>query len=88
MNSLAAELRTDVRDGGLEIGEILVDDSQYDRACDIADAWEAERQAEEERKSYRRCPKCRSARLEYGPHETLGYVYRCKDCGAEIVFRR
>jgi Zn finger protein HypA/HybF involved in hydrogenase expression len=85
-NAIPAELRTATQENGLETGDILVEDAHYDRACDIAEAWDAERQEAAERRSNRRCPKCGSLHLEYVPHDKLDYVYRCKDCGSEVVY--
>src|SRR5690242_714112 len=86
-SEIPAELRTTTDENGLEFGEILTEDVHYDRACDIADAWDAARQVEVERKG-RHCPKCHSAHLEYVPHDKLDYVYRCMDCESEIIFNR
>lgn len=35
-------LRTTILESGLEIGEIIVQDDQYERACDVAEAWQSE----------------------------------------------
>ena len=83
--TIPAELKTTTQESGLEISDVLVEDDYYNRACDVADAWEAEKA---EQRSARRCPKCGSRHLEYIPDDRLEYIYRCKDCGSDIVFKR
>jgi hypothetical protein len=86
--SIPAELGTVPQEGGLEVTEIRVDDADFDRACETAETWEAERVADIARNSPKRCPKCRSGNLEYVPDHKIEYHYRCKDCGCDVVFRR
>ena len=82
---IPAEILSCVQDNGLDTSEIVVEDMHYDRACDVADEWEAERIAEAERRAQRRCPKCRSSHLDCVPHDKLEYIYRCADCGCELA---
>jgi hypothetical protein len=42
------EVQTVTQEGGLDYSNIVVEDSYYERACDVAEAWEAERIAERE----------------------------------------
>ena len=51
--AIPVEVRTVTQDSGLEFSEILVEDGYYERACDVAEAWEAERAAEAESRSKR-----------------------------------
>lgn len=80
-----AQILSCVDETGVDGSEIVVEDADHERACDVADAWDAERVAEAEKRATRRCPKCRSLRLECVPHETLEYICRCTGCGAEFV---
>ena len=80
--SIPAESRIVIQEGSLEYGDILVADDHYDRACDVAEAWESERIAEAERRSNRHCPTCGSIHLEYTGADSFGInVWKCKDCG-------
>jgi hypothetical protein len=72
-------------DPGTDVTDIVVESSNYERACDVAEAWAAELDAESRKRSKRRCPKCRSTRVDYVPHEKLDYVFRCNDCGCEFA---
>ena len=87
LENIAAQLRTRTDESGVEIGEIIVDDDQYERACDVAEAWEAEGTEEAQKRSGRRCPKCGSWRLQYVPHDAVGDSWQCSDCGCDIVFK-
>jgi hypothetical protein len=82
---IPAQLLSCADENGVDSGEIVVEDADCDRACAVAEAWDAERVAEAEKRATRRCPKCRSPRLEYVPHEKLEYVIRCTACGAEFA---
>ena len=83
--AIPVEVRTVTQDSGLEFSEILVEDGYYERACDVAEAWEAERAAEAESRSKRRCPKCGSRHLEFVWLDNLTPSAKCKDCGHEFV---
>jgi hypothetical protein len=82
--AIPAELHSAADDSGLEFSYVLVEEHYYDEACDVADASEAEWTAKA--RGRLRCPKCRSFRLEYFPHDKMGHIHRCRDCGAEIDF--
>ena len=80
--SIPAEIRTVTQESGLEYSDIMVADDYYDRACDVAEAWQAEQLDEAQRQSNRHCPTCGSSRLEYTDTESFGIsVWKCKDCG-------
>ena len=84
-SAISAELRSTADQTGLELSDVLVEEIYYERACDIAESWEAERRALAD-KRWPRCPKCRERKWEQVRHEKLDYVYRCKNCGCELVF--
>jgi DNA-directed RNA polymerase subunit RPC12/RpoP len=84
---IAADPRATTEESGLDIVEIMVEDGQYERACDLAETWQEELREETERKSGRRCPKCESWHLDYQPREPVGPIWKCRDCGYEVVFK-
>ena len=45
------EVRTFTQDNGLDYSDVLVEDGYYDRACDVAEAWEADRETEQKKES-------------------------------------
>ena len=45
------EIRTATQDNGLDYSDIMVADGYYDRACDVAEAWDADRLAEQKKDS-------------------------------------
>ena len=76
------EVQTITQEGGLDYSDIMVEDDYFDRACDVAETWEAGRLAEAERRSNRHCPTCGSSRLEHIGADSFGVsVWKCKDCG-------
>jgi DNA-directed RNA polymerase subunit M/transcription elongation factor TFIIS len=85
--AIPVEVRTTTQEGGLDISEIMVEDSVYERACDVAERWEAERVDEAEKRSGRHCPKCGSQHLTYVPLENRVASYRCKECGHAFLYR-
>jgi len=84
---ISADLRTTTAESGLDIGDIMVEDEQYDRACEVAETWHAELREEAEKKSRRCCPKCESCHFDYAPREPVGPIWKCRDCGCEVVFK-
>lgn len=91
---IASDICGNTDENGLEATEVLVQDDIYESACEAAEKWYAERTAEHERKTSRRCPTCRSPRVEYVQdfdyEKTLtriNAVYRCEDCGRIFVPR-
>jgi predicted RNA-binding Zn-ribbon protein involved in translation (DUF1610 family) len=83
--AIPAEMRTVTQASGVEINEILVEEGDFDRGCDVVEAWDAEQQAAAKSRSKVRCDQCGSQNYERIPHDKLGHVYRCKDCGTEFV---
>jgi hypothetical protein len=80
------QVQTATQEGGLDYSEVMVEDSYYDRACDVAEAWEASRLAEAERRSRKHCPRCGSSHLEYSGAESFSRnVWKCKDCGNDFA---
>ncbi len=59
--AIPAEIRTVTQESGLEMSEIIVEDSYFDRGCDVVEAWDRTWD------------------------ETIGYIYKCKDCGDDFV---
>lgn len=73
---------------GLETTEVLVGDSDYDRACELIENWQAAIATKRHQRLTRHCPKCGSQ--EWEPVEDAQYakadltVFRCKACGCMI----
>jgi DNA-directed RNA polymerase subunit RPC12/RpoP len=84
---IVAKLRTTTEESGLEMSQVMVEDDQYERVCDLVEAWQVEETERAQKKSGRRCPKCGSWHLRYAPREPVGQVWQCRDCGSEIVFK-
>ena len=83
--AIPAEMRTITQESGLEMSEIMVDDSCFDRGCDVVEAWYAEQLAEQKKMSGVYCRKCGSRNYDRTWDETIGYLYKCKDCGEDFV---
>jgi hypothetical protein len=71
---------------GLEVIEVLVEDSQYDQACEASEQWQEQLTAEAQARSRRPCPKCRAPqsleRVHDEHYDEMGLVvFRCRDCG-------
>lgn len=79
------EVRTTTQESGLDVSEIMVEDGDCDRACDVAEKWEAQRVDAAERQSGIHCPKCGSQHVAYVPLENGVPSYKCKDCGEEFL---
>jgi ribosomal protein L37AE/L43A len=78
---IPAQIKRVTQEGELEYGDVLVQECNFDRACDLAETWDAESRAEAERRSNRFCPSCGSRHLEPVTTEPLGTIWKCKDCG-------
>ena len=78
---IACESRSVTEEGGGTARELLVEDLHYDAACDVVEAW-CEDQARKDRLI---CPKCQARKLERVPHDTFRVVYKCMDCGCEVI---
>jgi|ERR1043166_7215353 DNA-directed RNA polymerase subunit RPC12/RpoP len=87
LEGIVADLRTTIEESGLEISQVMVEDEQYERACDLAEAWQTELTEQAEKRSGRRCPKCGSWHLRYAPRDSVGDIWECRDCGCEIAFK-
>jgi hypothetical protein len=68
-------------ESGVAATELLVEETAYEAACDIVDIW----LDDWARKAHMVCPKCRSPHLERVPHDSVEVLYRCNDCGREIL---
>ena len=75
------EVKTATGEGGMDYSDFLVEEIYFDRACDVAEAWEAERLADAERRSQKYCPTCGSSHLEYCDESFGRSIWKCKDCG-------
>ena len=84
--AIPAEIRTVTQESGLEMSEFMVDDSYYDRGCDIVEAWDAERLDAQKKRSRVCCRKCGSRNYSSTWVEKIGYIYNCKDCGNDFVW--
>jgi uncharacterized protein with PIN domain len=92
---IACDARGVTDENGLETTELLVQDDAYEPACEALERWDAEKTAEHERTTSRRCPSCNSPRVEYV--EDIDYeksvtqipaVYRCTECSRLFVPRK
>lgn len=83
--AIAAEICTVIQDGGLEMSELQVPDEVYEKACTLADDWAAGKIRRLHTR--RHCPKCGSGNWQSVPHDRLGYVGRCQECGCEFELR-
>lgn len=84
--AIPAELRTVTQESGLEMCEVMVEDSFYDRGCDVVEAWDAEKVAAQKKRSGIRCRKCGSQNYSSTWVEKIGNIYNCKDCGNDFVW--
>ncbi|HEY3855936.1 MAG TPA: hypothetical protein VGO67_16220 [Verrucomicrobiae bacterium] len=76
------EVYTVTQEGGLDYADVMVEDEYYERACDVAESWEADRVAQIQKESGRRCPSCGSANFEHVDESSLGgNIWKCKKCG-------
>ena len=83
--AIPAEVRTVTQESGLEMSEVRVPDSYYDRGCDVVEAWYAEELANQKKRSSVRCRKCGSQNYDQKWDEKIGDVYHCNDCGEVFV---
>ena len=82
---IACETQAITEEGGLAATEVLVEESHYEAACDLSYAWFDAEQEAEARQAHRVCPKCRSVHLERVPHDSVEVLFKCQDCGCEIL---
>ena len=78
---IACESRLVTEESGIAATEVLVEESSYDAACDVVDAL----LDDQARKARMVCPKCRSVHLERVPHDSVEALFKCEDCGCEIL---
>ncbi len=83
--NIPATIRTITQESGLEMSEIVVEDSYYDRGCDVVEAWYAEQQDNQKKQSGICCRKCGSRNYTSVWVEKIGNIYNCKDCGNDFV---
>ncbi len=83
---IPSETRIADEGSGLGTTELLVNDADYDKACELVESWQEALAAERQRKYARHCPKCSSQSWEwvmddaqYQKAELM--VRRCKVCG-------
>jgi Zn finger protein HypA/HybF involved in hydrogenase expression len=82
---IPAELQTVTQDSGLEMSEILVEDGDYDRGCDVVEAWHEDQLAQQRRRDSVYCHKCGSRNYDRTWDERIGFVCKCRDCGDEFA---
>ena len=70
--AIPAEIRTVTQGSGLEMSEIIVEESYFDRGGDVVEAWEAERLAEQKKMSRVYCRRCGSQNYDWIWDERLG----------------
>jgi predicted RNA-binding Zn-ribbon protein involved in translation (DUF1610 family) len=83
--AIPAEIRTVTQESGLELSEIIVEDSFYDRGCDVVETWYSEQLAVATKRSGVYCRKCGSRNYDRAWDERVGYIYKCKDCGYDFA---
>ena len=72
--AIPAEIRTVTQESGLDMSEIMVEDSYFDRGCDVVEAWHAEQLAEQKKRSGKYCRKCGSRNFHRTWDERLGDI--------------
>jgi transposase-like protein len=84
--SILGKIQNQIEESGLETIEIFVEDNNYDAACNVAERWQAILVAQEaEKKSKMSCPKCGSRHLGSVENDKFMIVFKCKDCGYQVV---
>jgi Zn finger protein HypA/HybF involved in hydrogenase expression len=78
------EMRTVRQESGLEMSEVLVEDSDFDRGCDVVEAWQEDQLANQKKQGSVYCRKCGSRNYDRTWDENVGFVCKCKDCGYEF----
>lgn len=85
LQNIPATVRIITEESGLEMSEIVVDESYYDGGCDVVEAWHAEQQNNQKKRSGIYCCKCGSRNYTSTWVEKIGNIYNCKDCGNDFV---
>lgn len=83
--AIPAEIRTVTQESGLELSEIMVEDSFYERGCDVVEVWYSAQLAAAKKQSGVYCRKCGSRNYDRTWDEKAGYIYKCKDCGYDFA---
>lgn len=83
--SIPARIEVVKHESGMDWFEVVVEEPDYDSAYRVAESWEEELAAEQDRNSNRACPQCNSRRHEFVTTETFGHVWRCLDCGRAFL---
>ena len=78
---IACESLPVTEESGVAATELLVEETAHDAACAIVEMW----LDDQARKTHMVCPKCQSSHLEPVPHDSVEVLFRCKDCGEEIL---
>lgn len=78
---IPVQMQTVTEESGLETSEISVEESYYERACGVVEAWDDERTAREKKRSRVYCGKCGSRDYDETGDEETGHIYKCKNCG-------
>jgi DNA-directed RNA polymerase subunit M/transcription elongation factor TFIIS len=83
---IRCETRVVTEESGVESAEVLVDDEQYDQACEASEKWQEALVHEAQKRVSQTCPKCRTPqameRVQDTHYEEMGLVvFRCKQCG-------
>jgi len=78
---IACETRSVTEESGGLATELVVEESRYDAACNIVDAWLEDQSI----KARLICPKCHLPGLERMPHDSVEVLFKCKDCGWEVL---
>ena len=60
-HGIPAKIETVTQESGLEMSEILVEDSDFDRGCDVVEAWQEDQLVEQRRRGSVYCRKCGSS---------------------------
>lgn len=84
--NIPGEIRPMTEESGLEMCEIVVEDSYYDRACDVIEAWDAEKLTTQRKLSGICCRDCGSQNYTSTWVEKIGYIHNCKNCGNDFVW--
>lgn len=84
-HGIPAKIETVTQESGLEMSEILVEDTDFDRGCDVVEAWQEDQLAEQRRRGSVYCRKCGSRNYDRTWDERIGFVCKCRDCGDEFA---
>jgi hypothetical protein len=83
-HAIPVQVNTATEEHGLEISVISVEDSYYERGCDVVEAWFAEQVEQQKKRSRVYCRRCGSRNYDTAWDERIGYIYKCRNCGEEF----